>query len=127
MGNNNTDAEVRAFLGGLGRQEPEALPTRETITPETLKAIIEAEQAWAKADGKHWTNWRKFHCNEEATGIARCISQPRPSYCTQFAIYVSYSTGYPGRTVYCEGCFENKVLIPYQKQQQDKAAKVRES
>ena len=83
-----------------------AFALRPAYTRLELNRMIRVERDVARQRELDWTNWRKFHCLEEAASPNRCMHwQPnaRQPYCTVVAIYVSYHTRRPERLFLCTG------------------------
>jgi len=87
-------------------------PARVKLTKQQLAATVLRERREANARGREWTEWRKFHSNEEAEAPARCFRARvgfRPTYCRVIATYVTYHSTNMAYTYVCSGCFEEEA------------------
>ena len=110
MGHIQMDNTAHEFLADLERAEQAQRPR---FPARLVEGWVRELIRRSREAGEQWTDWRKFYCNEEATGNARCQCKPRMPYCTRIAIYVSYNTTTDGRVVICQGCFEERYLKPH--------------
>lgn len=101
------------FLRELEKWGPATVyQPRRTYTAFDLTGMIRVERRSTREQGMEWTNWRKFHCVEEAVSPNRCMFW-RPNYrrdphCTIVATYVSYHTRKAERLCLCTGHFREE-------------------
>jgi hypothetical protein len=97
------------FLRDLEQQQPVPVyRPRPKFTRAQMLEMIRAERIIFRGKGQEWTNWRPFHCVEEARSPNRCMHwEPhfRDATCTIIATFVAYHTTKPERLCLCTGHF----------------------
>lgn len=101
------------FLRQLEVQQPgPQYKPRPKYTPTELADLNRRERLSHRRQGQEWTNWRRYHCVEEAESPNRCMLWI-PGWpdvdCTIFGTYVSYHTTKPTRLVLCSGHYSREI------------------
>jgi len=102
--------DPKEFLRQLEQREPtsEFRLLRRKYSREQLREMIRAERLIFRDRGREWTNWRHYHCVEEARSPNRCLQwEPvfRDPVCTVIGTFVSYHTTLPETLCLCSGHF----------------------
>jgi hypothetical protein len=98
--------ELRRYLRSHGEAKTQPVTIRSRYTIAQLREMIGVERIIAREEGHEWTEWRPFHCVEEARSPNRCVMwfpDWHNPICTIIATYVAYHTNRQETLSMCTG------------------------